>query len=231
MRGESSVGRVRASLARHGATRTAFYFALKALNRVVLIRILRGFHIEDPDPAYLGVPEGYRCGFLDERTLAGCCGREEYELTEEFLRRALGKGDECYGIVAGGTLVAYGWYSKTATEVTEGLRLSFDPRYIYMYKGFTHPQHRGRRLHAIGMTKALEAYRQRGHRGLVSFVDADNFDSLKSVHRMGYRCFGSLFVVRILGHYLSLATPGCKEYGFGLETARGTRPASGPAPA
>ena len=231
MRGDSIGQRVRASLARHGAPRTFFYFALKSLNRVVWVRILKGFHIEDPDPAYLGAPERYRCGFLDEQALAGYCGREDYELPEAFLRSALGKGDECYGILAGGTLAGYGWYSKTATEVTDDLRLHFDPRYIYMYKGFTHPEHRGQRLHAIGMTQALAAYRERGHRGLVTFVEADNFDSLKSVRRMGYRCFGSLFVVRILGRYLSLTTPGCGEYGFGLETAPRARPARGSAPA
>src|SRR5437667_315175 len=82
---------------------------------------------------------------------------------------------------------AYGWYASAATPVAPGLVLHFAPGYVYMYKGFTHDLHRGKRLHAIGMTRALQHYRSSGFKGVVSYVESSNFDSLKSCARMGYR--------------------------------------------
>jgi hypothetical protein len=46
--------------------------------------------------------------------------------------------------------------------------LEFDKAYMYMYKGYTHPNYRGQRLHAIRMTWALLACLERGFTGLIS---------------------------------------------------------------
>src|SRR5213594_2643078 len=89
----------------------------------------------------------------------------------DFLDDALPKGDECYGFVHGGELAAYGWYARSATSADPGLVLHFAPGYVYIYKGFTHDLHRGKRLHAIGMTRALQHYRSRGLKGMVSYVE------------------------------------------------------------
>jgi L-amino acid N-acyltransferase YncA len=85
-----------------------------------------------------------------------------------------------------------------------------------MYKGFTGERYRGKRLHAIGMTRALDEYLKRGYRGLVSYVESTNFDSLKSCDRMGYRVFGSIYVVSLFGRHFSFASSGCKPFGFKL---------------
>jgi L-amino acid N-acyltransferase YncA len=83
-----------------------------------------------------------------------------------------------------------------------------------MYKGFTHPNYRGQRLHAIGMTMALDHYLNQGYRGLVSWVEANNIRSLRSCYRMGYRHFGEIYVVKIFRKYLILCSKGCEDYGF-----------------
>jgi hypothetical protein len=102
-----------------------------------------------------------------------------------------------------------------------------------MYRGFTHPGYRGQRLHAIGMTMALAAYRARGFKGLVSCVDVRNDASLKSCYRMGYHDFGAIYVMtlgrlfglrhppgRFLRYPIIHCTPGCKAFGFWLERER-----------
>lgn len=87
----------------------------------------------------------------------------EYEMNERFLRGALAKNDRCYGILHGQTLASYGWYStEPTTALTDDLVLSFDSRWVYMYKGFTHEQFRGQRLHAAGMAQALHEYQDEG---------------------------------------------------------------------
>ena len=145
----------------------------------------------------------------------------DYELSGSFLDQALAKGDECYGFLDGEALAAYGWYSNKPTETEwPGLVLTFNDQYIYMYKGFTHVNYRGQRLHAIGMLRALEAYLARGHRGIVSYVEWNNFSSLRSCYRMGYADFGNVYATRVFNHYFVHSDAGCKRCEFGLEWAK-----------
>jgi hypothetical protein len=55
----------------------------------------------------------------------------------------------------------------------------------------------------------------------VSYVESINFDSLKSCFRMGYSVFGTVYVVKVFGRYLSFSTPGCSKYDFRVERAGG----------
>jgi hypothetical protein len=142
----------------------------------------------------------------------------QYEISKKFLDRALAKSDECYGFLHGNVLASYGWYSNKPTEIEPpDLVLHFDNQYTYMYKSFTHIDYRGQRLHAIGMTRALDAYLARGHKGIVSYVEWNNFSSLKSCYRMGYTDFGNIYVARLFNRYLFHSDAGCRRYAFGLE--------------
>jgi L-amino acid N-acyltransferase YncA len=202
--------------------------------------ILKCLYIDAADPAFLSLPAPYEGGFLDAEALRRYLTRDEYELSERFVTHALAMNDECFAIRAGDTLAAYGWYSFGAHRFSDEHTLRFAPPWVYMHHGFTHPAHRGRRLHAIGMTMALAAYQARGFRGLVSLVAVRNDASLKSCYRMGYRPFGTLYTVR-LGHLLGLrhsksrllnvplayCTPGCRAFGFWLQRATASEPATG----
>jgi L-amino acid N-acyltransferase YncA len=88
-----------------------------------------------------------------------------------------------------------------------------------MYKAFTLERYRGQRLHAAGVTRALEYYRAKGFRGLVSYVESNNFDSLKSSYRMGYRQCGRIRVMRLAGRYFVYREPECKLYGLKVSPA------------
>ena len=203
--------------------------------------ILKCVYIDAVDGAFLAPPAGYWARFLAPAELWRYAAQPAYDLPEPFVRRALAAHDECLAIGEAGQLAAYGWYSTTANHFTDELTLRFSQEWVYMYRGFTHPAHRGRRLHAIGMTMALAAYQARGFKGLVSCVEACNAASLKSVYRMGYRTFGTICGVRLgalvrvprsksrlLDHQIVLCTPGCRRFGFRLER---TGPAPAPAPA
>lgn len=199
--------------------------ALHKLSRWGVLKILRGVAIEQPDPAYLAVPKTYTAGFLSEAQLRAFAADPANEMSEAFLDAALGKGDECYAILDGANLAAYGWYATTPTPVgAPELQLHFRADYVYMYKGFTDPRYRGQRLHAIGMTRALREYRGRGLRGIVSYVESVNFDSLKSCFRMGYRVFGSIYLVRLFRRYLAFSSPGCEPFAFRVVIGQYTAP-------
>ena len=196
--------------------------------------IYRCLNVDTPDPAYLRLDGKYRAEFLDTETIWRYAHDPQNDLNEASVRRSLAARDECFAIRDGDTLAAYGWYSRAgAFHVSETLRLHFDPQWVYMYRGFTNPAYRGQRLHAIGMTMALDAYLSRGTRGFVSTVQSWNEASLKSCARMGYHEFGTIYEVRLgrllgmrqpksqlLRRHLVFRTPGCVAFGFWLEALR-----------
>ncbi len=96
-----------------------------------------------------------------------------------------------------------------------------------MHSGFTRPDHRGHRLHGIGMFGALQAFTSRGAAGLISIVEADNTASLSSCARLGYRNFGHIIGLRIFGRQPSIGSRGCPRYRFQLRTAA-ERPSTQP---
>src|ERR1041385_2343744 len=142
-----------------------------AVNRVVLFRVLKCVQVSEVDPKFLEIDPRFEHRILDANTLRRFSAIPKYGLPSSFLDEALAKGDECYGILDGYRLATFGWYSFDPTMISDDLRLHFDPSHVYMYKGFTDPDYRGQRLHAIGMTWALKLYRERGSKGLVSYVD------------------------------------------------------------
>lgn len=142
------------------------------------------------------------------------------EVSVEFVEEALARGDECYGIFDGPTLVSFGWYSNHPSQFSDTLDLHFDRAWMYMYKGYTLRSHRGKRLHGIGMSRALYAYAERGYRGLISYVRSTNFQSLRSTERMGYQIFGEIYIAKAMGHALVWASPGCAAYKFSIERRR-----------
>lgn len=173
--------------------------------------------LEDVRDASLFEAAGYDARFATEEELLPFADGGAHEFSPLFLRRAFARGDRCYAIFQGGALASYGWYSTRPTSIDDHFELHFDRRYCYMYKGFTAPAYRGRRLHAVGMCRALRAVSGEGRRGLVSYVYSNNFASLRSVGRMGYRIFGTVYALRAGPLLLTHATAGCAEYGFRLE--------------
>jgi GNAT superfamily N-acetyltransferase len=201
---------------RHGIGRALYAACLKACGRQWL-QVLRGHYVEEVNPAFLDTRSPYSAAFLTPRALEQFARDPQAGFSEPFVRQALAKGDKCYGFTHEGALRAYGWYATNPTRISPELTIHFAPGYVYIYKGFTHEQHRGRRLYPAGMTRALRHYRSIGYKGMLAYVDATNLDSLKSCARMGFRVFGSIYVVRLLGRCFAYSSPGCARFSFRVE--------------
>jgi hypothetical protein len=214
----SEIGR---NFKQYGLSRTLGDIALRASNQIIYFRILKCVRIDAVNPEFLKCDDNYCGQFLNAAMLEKFAKSPEYEISEQFLETAMAKGDQCYGFVDGDMLASYGWYSKKPTEIDRpGLAMHFKDGYVYMYKGFTHVNHRGKRLHAVGMTRALEAYLAMGWKGIVSYVEWNNFASLKSCYRMGYRDIGNIYAAEAFHHYFLRSDAACKPYGLRLEQAR-----------
>jgi hypothetical protein len=192
----------------------------RCFNHLTSLMVLKCVTIDAVDHKFLQGVNSYRCEFLDPERLSAISENREYQMDRDFLDEAISKGDECFAILDGHRLASYGWYSIKPTKVNEDLELRFDERYVYMYKGFTHPNYRGQRLHAIGMTMALDNYLNTGYRGIISWVEANNVRSLRSCHRMGYRDFGDVYIVKLFRKHFILCSEGCADYGFKVSAIR-----------
>ena len=82
-------------------------------------------------------------------------------------------------------------------------------------------------LHAVGMVQALEAYAGEGARGLVSYVESNNFPSLRSCYRLGYADIGKIFVLRPAQQFLIFGTKRCAERGVWVEARSPGKRAAG----
>jgi hypothetical protein len=219
----SAVSSIERTFQSHGLRAAAYDLAIRAANTFITWKNLQCIVITDPNPACANVVPPYRHAVLDREALRSFSRTDDYELTPEFVVEALDKGDECHGILHGDELASYGWYSARPTLLNDELRVHFSREYLYMFKGFTLRKHRGQRLHAIGMTLALMKYRAAGYKGLVSIVETNNFDSLKSCYRMGYLPCGNIRYAKLARTYLIRGDAGCKAFGFDLRPVSSTR--------
>jgi len=228
----AAIKTVRRNIRNHGLQAAIYDVVVRSINRLVYLKTLECVVIEQVDPGSMTLPTRLRYARLERATLSLLGREKENELPEEFVQDALDGGDECHAVMDGNTLASYGWYSKAPTVVDRGLRLHFNPQYVYMYKGFTSKTYRGQRLHAIGMMLALNEYLNQGFKGLVAYVESNNFDSLKSCYRLGYKMCGRIRVLRLASRYFIHIGQGCSEYGLELQPdslLQAAKPSSEPA--
>ena len=210
---------IQSHLKNFGFWATLHDIGYRGLNRVLLFETLRAIWIsyENLDKNFLEAPPQFVGRFLTPPEIAALARNPESHVSEEFAQLALAKDDNCYAIFEGDILASFGWYSQQPTLYRPGLTLHFDPSAVYMYHGFTFPQYRGLRLHAVGMSRALKEYTDRGCKGLVSVVQSNNLASLRSCYRMGYKDFGNLRVIGLFDHLWTFRSRGCKSFQFFLE--------------
>ena len=211
---------VRSDIEQFGVAKAIYDLGLRAINRVVFLKIFKAMRLDIVNPEYLEASQQLAWQFFSKSQLQALAENPAHDITPEFLREALEKGDECYGALDGQVLASYGWYSDKPTATSDDLTVYYSPEYIYMYKGFTHPDYRGKRLHAIGMNRALHEYLERHYKGLVSYVESNNFSSLKSTRRLGYEDFGRVVVFSIGKHLFIHASRSCSKFGFSFAKAR-----------
>jgi hypothetical protein len=195
----------------------------RALSSVMYFRYLKTYVLTPGtvNPASAPAATPYECRFGDRETLLRLAGAPG--LTAAFVNAALDKGDLCFLVMDGPRLAGYSWYSTSPTTFDsrhDRLTLSCGSEYLYSYKGFTVPEYRGQRVHALGKLRVIEEAARRGYRGLVSYVDFDNYRSIRSLERVGYRNFGRVVIVGARGRFLIGHSPGCARCGFRISLGK-----------
>jgi hypothetical protein len=138
---------------------------------------------------------------------------------EQIVRAADGR-NSCFAALDGDRLAAYGWYAREGIEPEHcyGFGLKMPAHVAYMYKGFTHPDYRGQRLHGAVMGLALREFATHGVNALISTVEWTNDASMKSCARLGYRRLGVLARARFVGCPWYRTSPRVREHGVEIVT-------------
>jgi hypothetical protein len=169
-------------------------------------------YLADIDPAYLAEVPGFTYRILDRETCNKLADDPSYDLRKTFLDRALSNGDKCYAFMQDDVVASFGWNSDKPAMIDDRFQFCYDNAYIYRTGGFTLPRFRGLRLHGFGLVAGLKIYHDRGYKGQISIVEAQNYNALRSDDRIGRTIIGTIYVIKLFGKYFIRASKGCAKY-------------------
>jgi len=201
--------------ARHfGVTRALLRAGYYRAHAACGVRLFQYLVMEagDVNRELLARPVPYECRILADDEIAALV----HDPDDPTVGGTPRPGDLCFAVLDGTTLASVGWYASRPTRVHRTLSVSFDPRYVYMYAGYTPPRYRGRNLHGIGLARATRALCARGYAGIVSIAERVNFASLASCDRTGFRRCGTALVVPLGGRTFIRQTRAAARYGLTL---------------
>ncbi len=169
--------------------------------------------LKGPDPV---VPDHAVQLFLrgDEQALLAAAKRPELELTERFVRRALGKGDVCAAVLVDGQIVSFSWVAFTPTHVHEGVHVNFDSQYRYAYFAFTLPEYRGRHLARLAIPQRDRYCIDCGCTQGISYISVDNRSSSQMAKAVGNHRIGFAGYLKLGPIFIPFRTAGVRERGF-----------------
>lgn len=210
---KSVIATIRFDLRHFGIHRTIYDVMVRVLNQIVFFKILRVISLsclerEERLPARYQ----FRRIFLDE--LASLAQSPENEISPLLLQEVGRNGNSCFGIFDGQQLANYVFMYATSALMTDELQVTFGPQYAYLCMTFTHPKHRGQHLNSIAVSMAAKEYLNSGFQSLLAYVESHNFSSLRSLHRIGWKEIGTVYIARVLGRYMIHVGAGCNPYKF-----------------
>ena len=192
----------------------------RCLTKITYFKVLRGMTLtlDSIDNQFLDTDPG-RNGEVISGSYVSSLIAPDIGMNQNFIDSAEKRGDWSYVFREDDNVISYGWYSKGKVPIDAQFAIHFSNHYTYMYKGFASKEYRGKKLHALGMAHALSNVAKSGDKGLITYVEANNFASLRSCERLGYKIFGSCWIFRIFGRFFVLKSPGCSRFAFGVEMA------------
>jgi hypothetical protein len=179
------------------------------LNRLFGFRCLRALSLNslsDGEATSLARP-------LSREELRPFQDREDLELVRGFVDEAFLRGDSCFGIIQEGELISYGFLTSQTTYFVDTLWVHFGSPSRYLYKCFTHPAFRGRRLnHEIAKAARLSVKEK-----ILVTIEPHNTNSIRSFVKMGAQDFGWTAALSLFGTDLVFSSPACRIFGLSLE--------------
>ncbi len=208
---------LQADVGRWGWMRSLLIRVVSALRRFAGLHIyrinVRPLVAQSPAPC---LPNGITVRIVPPEELLKATGDPDLDLSFEFVRDALARGDMAFGAFEGDRLVGYTWRTFTATPDRDGLWARVSHPYQYSYKGFTRPSHRRKRIH-VAITSFADAYLfRRGYSFELGYTEIDNFAAIGVAGFLGRRRIGHAGYVKWFGRSVPFRTPAVRKIGAEL---------------
>lgn len=144
------------------------------------------------------------CRFLDADEIRYFAGDDSNDLDAALADRIDLGYDFCFAGLVDDRLAGYCWlaldsieqqHNRSGDVFESGIAFSYPTDHAFRYKGFTHPDFRGRRIYQQIGTRASIAMRQHGVRYVISTAEAVNYSALRSSYRCGFEKLGTCALV------------------------------------
>ncbi len=187
-----------------GLKRALYWQIMHALSKYLGINI-HHVHIgadrldlRDPEPP--DVPSGYVTKLGCKNDFLPFVGKVEF-LDDEFVESAFARGDECSLTLYKGELVSYCFISRTRARMSPQLEVIVPNGFRYVYKAWTHADHRRQNLSRIGGFHRISFAQRPFTERSISCVATHNYPSRLHSYRnprersirMGYVGWFTLF--------------------------------------
>ena len=127
---------------------------------------------------------------IDRTELAQFSEVPEHGISRRFLEGIASRDDACFGAFVDGELASYVFLAANSpTAIDNWLRFRFADGWTYVYKAFTLPRWRGRRLLPLLLASAMAemATQGGGRHGFVTLYIRGNEASRKAFERCGFQ--------------------------------------------
>lgn len=123
------------------------------------------------------VPDGYSVRFGCKEDFLKAVGKVP-NVDFRFIEEAFGRGDECSIVLHGDELVNFCFWTRAWAPVTDQLRVIVPEGFRYVYKAWTHADHRRKGLSNVNSywrnTRRVAPFEERS----ISYVETHNYASL-----------------------------------------------------
>lgn len=150
-----------------------------------------------PEDARFEAPEGYRFAWATPEDIAGC---DTYHTELDEAERAAGVrrlefGHRAVVAFSGEQVVFSMWVNPRNLNTPGELKRRLAPDQEFIYKAFTSPDHRGRKLYQAGMRFVLADMAARGLTELIGYAHVKKTVSRAGLDRLGFYSKGRYHVV------------------------------------
>lgn len=136
------------------------------------------------------LPKGHEIRYLTDADVDRVTADQELNLSAEFAREALRRGDVCIGCFDRGRLVSYFWSGFDVVPMQAGLWVRVPAGHAYAYKALTLNEYRGRHLQQLMLEANDHALSGRGLTHNLEYVQPHNFAQRAASARYGNRVIG-----------------------------------------
>lgn len=151
---------------------------------------------------------------IDPDELAVVCQDPELDMTPDFVRNAVARGDLAFGAFDGSRLIGYIWRSIQCAPDADGVWVRVKRPYNYSYKAYTRPAYRGQRISPALFLYSDDEVRKLGYEYRVGFVGLTNHASLELSKHIGATIIGRAGYLAWFGKLFSFRSAAVKKIGF-----------------